>query len=93
MTIYSVEVYNNMGHLQTIPDYEELPKDISQFVYTKTENKILYARDKEGMGARFYILKPELEKSWSYMYNGHTIHIDYSKLDTFDENVMVLFQV
>ena len=87
MTIYNITLYNDMGQLLTSPEYSVLPRDISDFVYTKAKMYLNYATDTSGLGCRFYILKPELNKNWSYFYNGNTINIVYDT-DTFNSNTM-----
>lgn len=85
---YTVTLYNDMGHLMTNPEHSKIPDDIRAFVYKKSNNKIREATTKENTGCCFYILKPGLSDTWTYQYNGNTVIIDYSQLDTFDPDTM-----
>lgn len=84
MVSYKVSLYNDMDHLLSNPSYNTIPKDIIDFVYKKSKNKIFYATDRENLGCLFFILKPDLQNSWTYTYDNDIITIDYSKLNTFD---------
>uniref|UniRef100_A0A6C0EBQ7 Uncharacterized protein n=1 Tax=viral metagenome TaxID=1070528 RepID=A0A6C0EBQ7_9ZZZZ len=72
----------------TRPSYEDIPRDIYDFAIEKSKNKMIYATDKSNLGARYYILRPELLKKWTYKYKNNLITIDYSKLDVFNSKSM-----
>lgn len=88
MPEYTVQLFNDMGHLLTEPYYGNIPNDIFDFVCTKSRNKINYATDLSNHGLRFYILKEGLQKKWTYKVGDDTITIDYTRLETFNEKSM-----
>ncbi len=82
MNIYDVRLYTDMGHLLTKPD--NLPKEITDFVYLKAKMYLSSATDTRGMGAAYYILKPGLDKKRAYIFNPYiTVNIYYD-VDEFD---------
>lgn len=53
MVSYKVSLYNDMGHLSTEPTYNTIPKEIIDFVYMKSSNKITHRIDR--LGCVFFI--------------------------------------
>jgi hypothetical protein len=88
MPEYTVQLYNDMGHLLTEPYYGTIPNDIFDFVCRKSRNKINYATDLSNLGCRYYILKEGLQTKWTYQVGDDTITIDYTRLEPFDETYM-----
>jgi len=82
---YTVTFYNDMGHLMI---KENISQELHHFAYQKIQNKIRYATDINGMGARFYILKPNHLEQYTYDVNGSLITLDYSELDKFNTTCM-----
>ena len=87
MPIYNITLFNDMGHLNTIPDSSDIPKKIFDFIYLKADMYLANATDTINWGCRFYILKPGLNKNWTYYYGHDIINITYD-LDTFDPTRM-----
>jgi hypothetical protein len=88
MPEYTVDFYNDMGHLRTYPDYGELPDPIFEFACEKVRNKINYATDLSKLGLTFYILKEGLQTKWTYKVGDDTITINYANLNIFDAESM-----
>lgn len=93
MVNYKIYLINDMGNLvyNTYVNntmIRNTPKDIVDFVYVKSKNKIFYATDTDGIGCLFYILKFNLQDNWTYNYKGDTVTIDYSKLHLFHPGTM-----
>lgn len=85
MVIYNVELYTDMGNLMNTP--QNLPKHIHDFVYNKAKQYLNYATDNDGLGCRFYILKPGVQTTWTYNYGSDTIKITYN-VNTFNAKTM-----
>ncbi len=77
-----------MGHLLISHKYQNIPKDITDFIYSKAKMYIDHATDITGIGCIFYILKPGLANEWTYIYGDIKIHIVYNT-DTFNPKTMV----
>jgi hypothetical protein len=88
MSVYKIFFYNDMGHLWTDPCPFELPKDILKFSSEKAYKNINFATSHQRIGT-FYILKPGRLTEWTYTFGDHTIVLDYSQLDKFDETKMM----
>lgn len=99
MSIYKVIVYNDMGNLTVVnADDSELPNNITSHVYTKTKSYINHATDNTKMGARFYILKPNLSKYWTFFISENNamniiniINVKF-ELNTFDPKKMTMLR-
>lgn len=85
--IWNIEVYTDMGHLMTRPEYG-IPRNIHRFVFEKIKLYANCATDKELGQCRFYILKPEMEKKWTYFCDGDIVNIFYN-LNEFNPDKMV----
>ncbi len=92
MPEYTVEFYNDMGHLVTEPYCGEIPNDVFDFVCRKSRSKIDHATDLSGIGCTYYILKKGLLPKWTYEVGGDKITIDYTRLDIFDEASMKMMR-
>ncbi len=92
MPEYTVEFYNDMGHLRTSPDCGEMPDRIFFFACQKVRSKIDHATDLSGIGCTYYILKEGLQPKWTYEVGGDKITIDYTHLDIFDEKSMKMMR-
>lgn len=86
MSIYNIRFYNDMGHLR-ISKSGEIPDHINKFIYSKASMYLYNATDRTNLGCRFYILKPEFKKYWTYYHNNDIINIIYD-VDLFDSNRM-----
>jgi hypothetical protein len=91
MPDYTVDFYNDMGHLRTYPDYGELPDKIFYFVSEKVRTKINYATDLKNLGCTYYILKEGLQSKWTYQFEDDTVTINYKNLNTFDATCMKMW--
>jgi hypothetical protein len=89
MTKYQIDVYNDMGHIETHPHFTELPKDVGDFLMFECLPLMPYrlATDNKGLGCRFYVLPDGTEKSKTFKYTDITIVLKYN-LDTFDPKTM-----
>lgn len=92
MPDYTVEFYNDMGHLRTYPDYGDIPDTVFKFACEKVRNKINYATDLSGLGCTFYILKDGLKTKWTYEVGGDKITINYANLNVFDAESMKMME-
>lgn len=81
---YKVTLYNDMGHLLCTP--ENLPEHIRAFVDSKVKLYVRNATDLTGRCA-FYILGPNLQKTYNYYYNNDIVTITYD-LDLFNSQYM-----
>lgn len=75
-----------MGHLM-MTNFNSVPSYITDFVYSKAKLYLMNATDKKTSGARFYILKPHLEKKWTYICGIHCVTITYN-VDEYDKSYM-----
>jgi hypothetical protein len=91
MKEYTIRVYNDMGHLEIMPSYAELPIDIADFImFNCLRNYSLkLATDTAGLGCRFYILSEEANKRCIFNYNNNTTIIIEYDLDTFNPDRMI----
>jgi hypothetical protein len=76
MVNYNIIFHNDMGHLM-IHNFERIPRHITDFAYSKSQQYLFCATDKEGLGCMFYILKPNMKKRWTYIYNNDNVTITY----------------
>lgn len=76
MTVYDVELGNDMGHLVIAGDYNKLPEHIRYFVYSKMR---MYVETYYDNRCTLYRMKDaNMSKKWTY-YCGHdVVNIDYS---------------
>lgn len=74
-----------MGHLMLNPS--DLPAHIRTFVAEKAGLYIDYATDTDGLGARYFILKPGFQRTWTYQSGSDTVMITYD-IDAFNPRRM-----
>jgi hypothetical protein len=87
--IYNVKIYNDMGHLSiSNTNNTATPEHIKRFLYQKIKNKINYATNLEDHGCTYYILKPGLQKQWTYTFNNDVITLTYD-LDDFNPKIHI----
>ena len=86
MTIYSVRVHNDMGHL--ICSSSPKNAEVEKFAYEKISNKFVNATDKDGFGAHYYFLKSGLQPTFQYHIQHSetiiTINYEIPSIDTID---------
>ena len=85
MTIYNVELYNDMGHLMTRSE-DNTPSHIINFVYDKSIN-CLYTATGITYPASYFILKDGLSPTWAYSCGNDIVNVRYN-VDTFDSTRM-----
>lgn len=85
---YKIKFYNDMGHL-LIDNYDNLPRHIIDFAYSKVKLYINHATDLDGLYCRFYCLKPGLQQKYTYYIGQDSVEIDWSDCK-FNPNTMRL---
>jgi hypothetical protein len=86
MTTYNMGFFNDMGHLNF---QSNLPKEIEIKVYKKIYNDYIdMATDLNGIGVRYYILKPNVEKNFTCTFDSYTIEVNLEDLPYFNPATM-----
>jgi len=86
MTTYNMGFFNDMGHLNF---QSNLPKEIEIKVYKKIYNDYIdMATDLNGIGVRYYILKPNVEKKFTYMFDSYIVEVNLEDLPYFNPETM-----
>jgi hypothetical protein len=87
MSIYSITVYNDMGHL-VMSDFNKTSDDIQKFIYRQAYYDLYEATDNENRGCLFHILKDGKEKESLYEFKDNLILITYNVFE-FDPESMI----
>jgi len=86
MTTYNMGFFNDMGHLSFASN---LPKEIEIKVYKKIYNDYIdMATDLKDNRVRFSILKPGVEKNFTYTFDSYNIEVDLKQLPYFNPVTM-----
>jgi hypothetical protein len=86
MTTYNMGFFNDMGHLNF---QSNLPKEIEIKVYKKIYNDYIdMATDLNGIGVRYYILKPNVEKNFTCTFDSYIVEVNLEDLPYFNPETM-----
>lgn len=76
MSVYFLTVYCDMGHLM-VSDYHKIPEGVTKAVYRQAFQDLYEARDKEGLGCLFHILKDGKSDRVTFDYKDNVISVVY----------------
>ena len=86
--IYHAEIYKDIDGIKIRSLFEQLPKELEEFIYEKIQNKIIYVDQHTVM------LGNQFKLNWTYYFNNDIIHIRYKlfhcKLNTKKESTCKL---
>ena len=86
MSTYKIRLFDDMGHLNF---QSNLPKEIEITVYKKIFSDCIdMAHDIKHTGIRYYILKPNVEKNFTYTFDSYTIEVNLEDLPYFNPATM-----